>query len=221
MKLDNVEKHPSYVQVSFSRIESNRGIPFYGANVKSNSYVVLRIDQSEKVNEGHRDWYFARERVLEIRLSPAQFSELLTTMNHGSGVTGTLEFFNPSELPTGKIPEPPYNNSLDLVEKQISNFEGTKLTDKFEKLEKTINELNTSQKNKTALLDQVAMLKQEIKSNLPYYIKVAKQEITKTLSEAKGVIDSFYTSVCTKLGMKALQNKSINEITFKEDNDEF
>ena len=48
------EQHPSYVQVSFSRTESSTGEVFYGSNIKANSYVTLRIEQSEKVNEGYR-----------------------------------------------------------------------------------------------------------------------------------------------------------------------
>jgi len=213
--------HPSFVQVSFSRVNSSVGEVFYGSNIKSNSFIELRIMRSKTMIDGHREWHFSEEPIIKLKLSPTQFSELLTTMNCGSGVTGTLEWINQGNLPTGRIPEPPYNNSLDLVEDHIASFEGTLLQDKFTALENSLEETKMSQKDKTALKNRVAILKQELESNLPYYIKVAKEEISKTIDQAKGVIDSFYTGVCTKLGIKALQErKEMNEITFHDEDSE-
>lgn len=212
------EQHPSYVQVSFSRTESSTGEVFYGSNIKANSYVTLRIEQSEKVNEGYKTWFFPRKRILQLRLSPTQFAELLTTMNCGSGVTGTLEHLEPDNIPRGRLPSPPYNNTLDSIEKHISSFEGTLLNEKFVNLETKVESLSISAKQKKELLDQVGSLKQELKSNLPYYIQLAQEQIAKTLNEAKGVIDSFYTSICMKLGIKKLkESTSYKEITFPTD----
>jgi hypothetical protein len=83
---------PTMVQVGFSRqTYGSEGVTLFGSSVKNNNVISLKISQSEVNRRLSQDWYHAEPRpIIEVLLTPLQFSELLTTMNVGFGVPGTL-----------------------------------------------------------------------------------------------------------------------------------
>ena len=87
------ENHPSFVTVQFSRLSGSKR--FFGSSVTSHSWIRLQIRPATLYHYLGEDSIYATNRSLvEVDLSPAQFAELLTTMNVGSGVPGTLIRFD-------------------------------------------------------------------------------------------------------------------------------
>lgn len=215
------ERHPSYVKVGFSRTESNRGETFYGSDIKANSYITLRIHTAERLVDGYSEHHCIDKLLVELRLSPTQFAELLTTLNVGEGVPGTLTYINPVDLPIGqRIEPPPANQKLDLIQNHIAAFGDSVLNNRIVAMEEAIEAVKMPQSAKLRLKNLLGGIKAELTSNLPYYVEIAQRQINKTLSDAKGIIDSFYTGMCVRLGIKALgeQQNRLQEINFdKED----
>lgn len=211
------EKHPSQVQVSFSRVQSSHPMPFYGSDIKVNNWIQLRIKTSIKKRDLSNDRFHADDTILEIRLSPNQFSELLTTMNVGEGVPGTLTFHQVLDLPNGAVPMPVQENKTAIFKEEI-NLLGTDIMARMIELENTVDGLNISKSAKTAILERTRMVKQDITSNLPFILRQAKEQVDKIVSAGKSAVDAFYTGVITRLGIAALQNQP--RITLIENEDE-
>ena len=111
---ETTQRHESQVQVSFSRVTCSGPVAFYGSDVKVNNWIQLKVSTSEKRRNLSNDWYFADKTILEIRLSPNQFSELLTTMNVGEGVPATLVYHNGSLVTNGRIKTPIEENKTEI-----------------------------------------------------------------------------------------------------------
>lgn len=202
---ENTQKHESQVQVSFSRVTCTGPVAFYGSDVKVNNWIQLKVSTSEKRRNLSNDWYFADKPILTMRLSPNQFSELLTTMNVGEGVPATLTYHNGSLLPNGRIDPPIEENKTALFKREI-NERNTVIQDRMRHLESAIDGCNISAKAKKQIADEVKMLRQEINSNLPFILLQAEKQVDKIVSAGKSAVDAFYTGVITRLGFAALKS---------------
>lgn len=115
---DEHEKHESYGLISFSRRGGNPG-RLFGSPLKSHeSFITLSIKRGERIidNTGTEHFYGSiRGDVVEVDMSAAQFTELLTTMNIGLGVTCTIRNIENRQM------EKPPSTEME-VEKIRSNF---------------------------------------------------------------------------------------------------
>ena len=98
------QKHPAYGLVQFSR-QHGGSKKLFGSQIRSDTTIALRIFEGEVQHELSYDRYsHAKNRpIIEVVLSAAQFAELLTTMNMGSGVPCTIEYRDGKDVPP--IPE--------------------------------------------------------------------------------------------------------------------
>lgn len=90
MEDHTTETHPSYGQLEISRVTSNKGVPLYGTSSKFKEIIRLSIHRSELCRSLHRSWYFAKDPIVEVDMSPAQFAEAITSLNNGSGIPVTI-----------------------------------------------------------------------------------------------------------------------------------
>jgi len=205
------DKHPSQVQVSFSRITSNHPIAFYGSDIKCSSWITLKVSTSRRNRSCSNDFFFADGVILELRLSPNQFSELLTTMNCGSGVPATLTYHNNTATPHGEIEAP-----VEIDKKEEFHLEldaiNSETKDALAELKLAFAELKVTKKEKEKINHLFTLLQNRIFSDLPFIVQQAKKQIDKTVSAGKAVLDCFYTGLITKLGIKALQEKPTVEM---------
>jgi hypothetical protein len=86
----NKEEHPSYGQLSITRISSNSRTPLYGTSNECREYIRITIMQSELHRDLHRSWHFGGDPYIEVIMSPAQFAEAITSLNIGDGVPVTI-----------------------------------------------------------------------------------------------------------------------------------
>jgi hypothetical protein len=81
--------HESYGQIQFNRVTGTAN--FYGSELTQQHYISMEVHNSEIVRDITQDRYFNLNQILRIRLTSGQFSELITSMNNGSGVPCTIE----------------------------------------------------------------------------------------------------------------------------------
>jgi len=209
------QKHPSQLQISFSRVYSSHPVSFYGSDIGCNSYIMLEIKTSKKSRNLSNDYYFADDTILRARLSPNQFSELLTTMNVGCGVPATLEAFFPRGLPSGKIPEPINEDKIEIFKTEIE-LDTQEVFIAIGEITNEINTLKISEKQKKTLLSKTNKLKSILTSTIPFIIDQAKEQIDKIITSGKSAIDAFYTGVITKLGIESLKDQIKIKMITKE-----
>ena len=205
------DEHPSYCVVGLSRTNSNGGRPFFGASVKPNSYVSLKIKKARIERNLNSDWINGGETLIEVHLTEAQFAEAITSLNMGSGTPATL-----FQIGGHRIPEPPFMGKVEQHSKEFANTMSdlaSKLDLNLEKAKAIINsDKPISKKERDALTGIIASVMQEIKSNIPFYEQQFVEQMDKTIHEAKMQIDQHLTQKATALGIPMVRQEDILSI---------
>ena len=203
------ETHPSYVMVGFYRTEGGRKKLFGSALPYVNTTIRLEIKRAERKHSLNADWFYGKEHLISVELSPAQFAQLLTTMNAGSGVPGTLRWLAPG----GEVPDVPDTHVAEH-EKIRNGFEG-KTRDFVKKLRKRAQEVD-------ALLDKPSLNKAdrglirsildsavtEVASNMPFAVESFQEAAEKLAVAAKAEVDAFLSLIVTRAGLRTLLERS-------------
>jgi hypothetical protein len=109
MNDDEKFTHPSYGHAAFTRVTGGIGRLYGSAITDHGSCVELKISTSELVRDRGLSYehYYARDRIITVMFSEAQFATLITTMNVSEGAPCTI---NRRE---GKAVESPPNVPLE------------------------------------------------------------------------------------------------------------
>jgi len=204
--MDNYkEDHPSYGQLQISRVTCNHGIPLYGSSSKFKEVIKLSISHSEYHRSLHRAWYFPKDTIVEVEMSPSQFAEAITSLNSGSGTPVTIKRIEKD----WKIPEPPFKDERDLFHKEF-NEDVQEIFNKTDDMIQTATDMleqkTVSKKALNALIGKLAMIRQDIESNMPFLAKSFNEHIDKTVSSAKVEIETFIEHKIHNAGLEALQS---------------
>jgi len=200
------KSHESFGMVQFNRVSSSPPKIFFGSSVRSGHYIELTIHSAKKVQDGSHISYFADRQIINVRLSPNQFSELLTTMNVGNGVPCTLQRIQGETIEDCTDEDDIRELHKQDFRKQI--YTATKdVEEAITEVEKVVDISKASfgigkRKELLKSLKHVLMI---LKSNLPYYHSQFDEAVDKTLAEAKAELDSFTGNLITKLGLDSLE----------------
>jgi exonuclease VII small subunit len=210
-------KDPSFVQVSFSRMQGG-GIKLYGSSIEHDSVIALRISQSSITRNLSTDWFHESTRpYIEVWLSPTQFSELLTTMNIGSGVPATLvqkegERFSLPNLPTKA--EEFKEEAKESIRKVLKTLENTN-----KMLEEQLSSGKPlSKKAQEKLKANILNIQNRIMDSMSFILGSFQEQMAKTVNEAKGEVDAFVQHTITKTGIEALKEKGQIKMIEEEEN---
>ena len=208
---EKTEKHPSYVKVGFSRRQGNPGRLFGSALPQHQTYITLSVTPATQVTRNGESMYFGglSGQLIEVDLSPVQFAELLTSMNVGTGVPGTLR-----RIQNVPVERPPSQVRTE-VEDIRAEFK-TRLKEVSEKLKEGRVRAREILEKKGALTKSE---KEEIESILrttdkvlldygPYLVDRFQEATSRVVTAAKSEIDSFVTHNVIAEGIKSLMKKA-------------
>lgn len=198
--------HPSYGLLSFNRTDSNTGKTLFGSSIKHQRTITMRIKTAEKERDLNKNWYYGRDTIVEVEMSPVQFSEAITAMNMGDGTTVTIRRVH------GKAIEPcPDDN---IRERFVDEFNSSinRVSDKLDELKAIANDLKNQKgglkvSEKKDLCSKIEMAHQDLKANLPFVLKQFNRQMNKSVLEAKGEIDAFVTNITQRLGIEEFRKQ--------------
>ncbi len=203
---DNITKtHPSYVMVGLSRITSSPpGIRLFGSELHNQTFIRLSVVEAEESWHLSQKWHHGAKQLIQVDLSPAQFAELLTSMNVGSGVTGTLRFLKgdghiPSAIDEDTLPE---QIKADLKHDSQTVIDAAKAFDK--ELQSILGGSKLTKAERARLLEISTKLQMTLSSSMPFVIDQYQEAIDKVTMSAKAEVDAFMTHAALKIGMKSL-----------------
>jgi hypothetical protein len=209
MEKNKEETHPSWVTVQFNRVSGQR--TFFGSAIESTSWITLNVSVARRGCGFGQDRIMGEMRgdLIEVALSPAQFAELLTTMNVGTGVPGTMTRFD------GKKIEDYEEKNHEAT--RVKEFFKERVMEKSEEIDKSIKEilnmLTDKKKNLTAanwenIWNLLDMIRREYKSNIPFYISQFEESSQKIVTQAKAEVDAFVMNAVVNTGIAALKENS-------------
>ena len=207
MKDQERHTHESYGQIDFSRINSN-GQEFYGSELQQGNYIQMTVHESEHIKNLSSDYYYPTKRILQLRMSNNQFSEMITSMNYGSGVPCTLEIAN------GKVIEPIKKNEShkEFIHRKMKN-RMTDFADRLKENTKRTKELvakkTLSKADQQELKNMVEHMSTEITSNIPFFMETFQETMDDVVADAKTEIEGAIQHKVNVLGLEKLheQNK--------------
>jgi len=210
------ESHESFGMMSFSRIQAGGSQVLHGSDLKHNTIIAMRLSHGIKQRGLSRDWYHATQQIAEVYMSQNQFSELITSMNMGSGIPVTLRFTEKD----GRLEEPQFN--------KVTEVHRNEFKEKAKSVAKNAQALLASMKDilegsgtvkkadRQALLNKAAMIAQELAANMPFMEKSFNEAMDKTVTDAKGTIEAFYQHRVTEAGLDAIENGTAPKLIEKD-----
>lgn len=202
------EKHPSYALVSFSRRRGNPG-RLFGSSLQSHeAYVTLQVRYGSRILESGYDRFYGNIHgdILELDLSAAQFAELLTTMNVGMGVPGTLR-----RLLNKPVEKPP---AIVMEEERIRTGFKEEMKRFAQKLQRDagivkaiLMKKSLTVSDKDAILSTVTSVLNQVESNIPLTLTLFGEAAERIATHAKAEVDAFITNNVFAAGMRALREE--------------
>lgn len=189
---ENIESNPAYGLVSFNRINTSARCLF-GSSIKHNNPIQLKICRAERKRDINKDWYNDLNTIVEAELSQSQFAELITSMNVGVGVPCTLKFTEKD----GRIPDIEFENKkLQHRQELQENIDGieTQIDDLKAMLKELFSKQRLNKSEKEEVLNRLYKIKGDLTYNSDYMMESFVEQMDKTVTEAKGEIESFMQS---------------------------
>ena len=200
--IDDQKTHPAYGMVRVGRISGGNG-KFFGSHIRCNNFIRITVKRGSVSNDLGRNWFFGCGELIEIDLTPSQFTEMITTSN-GSGVPCTIASFN------GKRVEEIPDDEKTEAQKAYNYFEQS-MKGFFEKLEtyeaqteEILNKKTIGKADKAILKDQLRVMRQEVTQNMPFYVSQFERATQKIVTDAKCEVDSFTNHIIQKMGLEAI-----------------
>jgi hypothetical protein len=195
---DSVETHPAYAQIGASRVSG--GVYLYGSDFQHQHFVTIHISRSELHRGLSNDWPHARDELIEVALSEAQWAAFVSTMNSGEGVQCTLQHVGRKDIPQLPAPIARHDQFTDEAKKTMA--------DGLAKLRQLRDVIVNSKLPAKAKEEQLRILDkgvQELAENLPFVAEQFAEHTEGVIEQAKGEITAYISGAIQRAGIKALQ----------------
>lgn len=202
MKEEEKLEHPSFGVIRFSRINGNSGYLF-GSEVQPNNFISLTISQAEEIRDLTNKKQYPRKEVVRVKMSPAQFSELITTLNYSSGTACTIEEINGEKIEQVTNVE---NRKMFVHRKfkeRMKRFTD-ELTDSNARAKKLIAKKTLSKDDQRELSFLIDRCITETKNNIPFFAQCFQENMDNIVVDAKAEIDATIQNMITQTGIKAI-----------------
>jgi hypothetical protein len=198
-------EHPSYGLVRIARVTGGPGARNLFGSPLARHYGTIRlsIGTAKWIHSLHHDRYQGslRGEHIEIEMSAAQFADMITSLNMGSGTPCTLRY-----LAGVEVPSPP--DHATEAEHIRDNFAGAldKYKAKVRAYRKKIEDLTGKLSDKARKEIKIALdvIEDQLGDNVPFVVRQFQEATTRITSAAKAEVDAFVTGVVRAAGLEAI-----------------
>ena len=198
------QKHDSFGMIRWSRTQgSSRDL--FGSSIEHHNTVCLTISKGEVERKLNRDWYYSHNEIIEVEMSPIQFSEFLTSPNT-SGHPCTIRYTEK----LGVIQGVPIESKRKVAEDEFKK-DLEKIASNFQKLEEFANYLSNkstiNKLEKDTLKSNIFEVKRIIEDHIPFAQMSFNEQLDKSVAEARSSIEAFVEGKIRDTGLEALRNE--------------
>lgn len=207
------ETHPSYGMVRFSRRQGNPGRLFGSPVEDHQAYVTLVVARGESITSDHgytRYYGGLRGDLIEVDMSAAQFAELLTSMNVGSGVPCTVRYHGGTKIENPPNVKVEIERVRDAFKERIEAINDQARKDAKEAAELLDKKAALTVAERKLLKEKLDRTFREVDSNTPYMLKLFEEAAEKVVTHAKAEIDAFVAHNVISEGIRAIASR-LNE----------
>lgn len=199
-------KDKSYATISLHRIEHSKAMQLFGSNAPITTSVVLKISPAIMYRDVIMDHVSAHGRpLIEVEMTPNQFSELITHFNCGSGTPCTIRQKD-GELYEQKNFESRISSIKELFAKRIQ--------DRLSLFTEDAAKMATWCKNGRPTKEQLQTMKNifdgminEYRVNIPYFMECFEESFAELSTEVKSEFENWMVKRISDAGIQALNEK--------------
>jgi hypothetical protein len=201
----------SFGVARFSRVTGNRNLFMSSCNLGSFIELTISTAELDRHNDTHQDYVHAKGTMIKVSLSNAQFAELITNMNIGSGVPCTINYNGKERLECPEL-EKKIDSHVPEFEKRIDNIVDG-LAKQHQEIQCMIDEKGAPTKKKLKeISSKLFGLMGNFKSNTNFFKKCFKEDADKIVSDSKIEVESFISMHMHDKGVEAIEAmKKVNE----------
>ena len=185
-------RHPSFGIIQISRWFGGTKHRLFQNNVDLQAGVSIRINRVELQRNLSTDFLFPYEELVEVNLSPAQFSDLLVNMDT-VGVPCTIASYRDD---TGRRICPTYpedfDNELNRIEQEFNKAIGDLEVTSPEE-EATLVEITSRlpKKEQARLTEVLRKIRGRVKGHIPFIRDQFEESVSRTMTQAKNELASY------------------------------
>lgn len=197
--------HPSYGIVRISRTTGGPGaLRLFGSPLAAHYGTIrLTIGAARWIHDGHRDTYYGnlRGEHIEIEMSAAQFADMITSLNVGSGTPCTIRHLAGTSIPPPPDDATEAEHIRDSFEGSLNKYRAKAHTYRKE-IEKLTGKLPVKVQNEIRIALDV--IEDQLTANVPFIVKQFQEATSKITTAAKAEVDAFVTGVVRAAGLEAI-----------------
>lgn len=204
---EKVETHPSFGLIGFNR--SNGGHQrFFGSPLDNHqTYMTMRVYTGVKAitdDTGQERYYAPNKPSVEVRMTAAQFAEMITSMNVGFGVPCTVTCDHHESVEKTPVRKQSHEAVRESYE-QLIRKSADGLREERRKLAATLAASKMSQKLQEKILAPFDAAIMDMSSNAAYRLELFEEAAQKVVGAAKAEVDAFMTHAIHVAGIKAIK----------------
>lgn len=197
------EEHESFGLLSFSRVtHSSHKLNLFGSSIKHGNTIIMTVSSAERSRDHSHTWLFPRDTLIEVELSPTQFSDAITSFNMGSGVPVTIRRYQGK-----RVEDPPCTDIREEFEEEFRATAKKAYSQSQEALDKINHILSQNSVKKSDLnkvKDLLTQVNYNIGSNLSFVYGKFNEQVERSVTEAKNEIEAFIENKIRATGLKSL-----------------
>lgn len=204
-------EHPAFGQIRASRVSGDTTL--YGSDFVHHNFVSISISRSNLERRLSHDWHFAKNEMIEVNLSEAQWATFVSSMNVGSGVPCTINHLDGKGVPGISLPPRPTTQFKDEIHEAVSR--GLR---EIDSVIAEIGGITMPKGRRDGIVNKLRMAAQHLRSNLPFVAKSFDEHMERIVEKAKIEVNAYLTHAVHDAGLTALSNGKNNAklITFGE-----
>ena len=200
------EQHPSYGMIGVSHVQCT-GKFLVGSEFRHSNFIVLRISRAAKQRDLSREWWFGKERLIEIHMSEAQFVEMVGRPNMGDGIPCTLDWVEGKQQPA-----PPEPESAQSKFRADMNADAKKCVEELRaahaELVAAIDSGKVGKKALQEIAKKIEYAGYAVSSGIPFVAKQFDKHIENTINHAAVEIEATVANLAMRLGVEKMREVS-------------
>ena len=186
---------PTFGTIGFSRGQGTARALF-GSSIKHNHTIQLEVKTAHMVRGINMDRIFGDKIICRVEMSPTQFADAITGLNSAE-VPVTIRYTRDE----GAVnEEAPFQNKVAQFNKEFKE-DIAHLSVELEEVLKLAHETKAQKR----LIHALEQAKMHFKENVPFVNTQFAEQMEKTVTEAKGEVEAFVTSMVKQYGIEAIR----------------
>lgn len=194
--------HPCFAQISGSRRSGNSVL--YDSDFQHQHTVCITINTSELKRSLSNDWHHAKNQLIEVELSEAQWATFVSSLNVGGGVPCTLRYKFGESIPG--LDKPVNNREKFKVEADATLQRGINL---LSSLRAELQNSKLSQKERDRLSGIITNIERSFGGSFKFVADQFDEHIEHTVERAKIEVNAYVNNMVMRSGIAALQNGEV------------